>query len=225
MRFPFLLLALCCAGLLHAEAAVSSPIVVIDLEEVYAKAKLYQARLESLKKLRDEIEGRLKALIEAERKLSQDLDVLNNASERYAVLKEERDILRLRIESQRKRGVAELEARQVKLMADTYRVVAAQLKEYAKEKGHKLVLLAPTAEIRARSLTEMHLQLEMQSTLFADPGLDISASFLGFLNGRFPGGDIPLPPPDKDPAAAPTGGVPVVPPPSLPAPAPAGDLP
>ena len=75
-----------------------------------------------------------------------------------------------------------LEKRQVILVKDAYKQLRTSLAAFAQERGIMLVHLAPEPSLGAPSFNEVQLELGLKTVLYYDPSLDITDSFVQYLN-------------------------------------------
>lgn len=200
-------LALTClaAPLRAAEAAkpAAPKIGVLRLEEVLRQSKTYLAGMEGWKKAQAEAQATIGAIDEQLKRLEGQIQVINQQSENYAKFTEELETLKLKKKLGFDRARAELERRQVALVKDAYRQMRAALTAYCQERGIMLVHLAPDPELGAPSFNEVQLELGLKSVLYFDPSLDITDSFIQFLNSDAANkSDKPAPKQDDKPADA-----------------------
>jgi len=188
LLIPALLLSLVFAGAVNSvEAAeVAKPaapkIGVLRLEEVLRQSKTYLAGMDGWKKAQAEAQANITAIDEQIKRLDGQIQVVNQQSENFAKFQEELETLKLKKKLGFDRARAELEKRQVALVKDAYRQMHTALANYCQERGIMLVHLAPDPELGAPSFNEVQLELGLKSVLYFDPSLDITESFVQYLN-------------------------------------------
>ena len=155
---------------------------VLRLEEVLRQSKTYLSGMDGWKKAQAEAQANITAIDEQIKRLEGQLQVINQQSENFAKFQEELEILKLKKKIGFERARAELEKRQVALVKDAYRQMHTALGSYCQERGIMLVHLAPDPELGAPSFNEVQLELGLKSVLYFDPSLDITESFVQFLN-------------------------------------------
>ena len=155
---------------------------VLRLEEVLRQSKTYLAGMDGWKKAQAEAQANITAIDEQIKRLEGQLQVINQQSENFAKFQEELEMLKLKKKIGFERARADLEKRQVALVKDAYRQMHTALGSYCQERGIMLVHLAPDPELGAPSFNEVQLELGLKSVLYFDPSLDITDSFVQFLN-------------------------------------------
>ena len=155
---------------------------VLRLEEVLRQSKTYLSGMDGWKKAQAEAQANITAIDEQIKRLEGQLQVINQQSENFAKFQEELEMLKLKKKIGFERARAELEKRQVALVKDAYRQMHTALGSYCQERGIMLVHLAPDPELGAPSFNEVQLELGLKSVLYFDPSLDITESFVQFLN-------------------------------------------
>jgi Skp family chaperone for outer membrane proteins len=158
---------------------------VLRLDEVIRTSKQYLARLEQLKKDKAEAEAQLKQLEEQGQTLNGKLEVLSPSSEKYAQAQEEREMVKVKTELLTKRTRALLDRRHGALLKESYDILRGHLATFAKERHIHLVTLAPNPDLPNGGSNDILMQLGMQTALYYDPALDITADFISYVNGRF----------------------------------------
>ncbi len=170
---------------IHAAEAgkVAAPkIGVLRLEEVLRQSKAYLAGMEGWKKAEAEARTAIAAIDEQLKRLDGQIQVINQQNENFAKFQEEIETLKLKKKLGLDRARAELERRQVGLVKDAYRQMRAALTTYCQERGIMLVHLAPDPELGSPNFNEVQLELGLKSVLYFDPSLDITESFVQYLN-------------------------------------------
>lgn len=203
--FALLLATLCGAPLATptASAADAAPkIAVLRLEEVLRQSKVYAAGMETWKKQQAEAQTAIAAIDEQLKRLDGQLQVLKPDAENYGKYQEELETLKLKKKMSYERARGELERRQVALVKDAYKQMRSALANFSQERGIMLVHLAPDPELGAPSFNEVQLELGLKSVLYYDPSLDITDSFIQYLNSD---AKAATPAPAPAPAATPAG--------------------
>lgn len=180
----FLFVSSAAVTLTAAEAAkpAAPKIGVLRLEEVLRQSKVYLAGMDGWKKAQAEAQANITAIDEQIKRLEGQIQVINQQSENFAKFQEELETLKLKKKLGFERARAELEKRQVALVKDAYRQMHTALGSYCQERGIMLVHLAPDPELGAPSFNEVQLELGLKSVLYFDPSLDITESFVQYLN-------------------------------------------
>ncbi len=189
MRLLLLLVLCACtassfAGEAGAPSTSGPDYAVLRLEEAIRNSKMYQARLDQLKKERSETEAQLKQMEEQLQNLNGKLEVLSPTSEKFAQAQEEREVLKVKSELLAKRVRVLLDRRHGASLKETYEVLRGHLAAFAKERKIKLVVLAPEPKMPNAGSNEVSMQLGMQTALYYDDSLDITEEFIAFSNGR-----------------------------------------
>ncbi len=185
---PALFLSLLLTGtvgvLQSAEAAkpAAPKIGVLRLEEVLRQSKTYLSGMDGWKKAQAEAQANITAIDEQLKRLEGQLQVINQQSENYGKFQEELETLKLKKKLGFDRARADLERRQVALVKDAYHQVHTALATFCQERGIMLVHLAPDPELGAPSFNEVQLELGLKSVLYFDSSLDITESFVQYLN-------------------------------------------
>lgn len=213
---PFILavvlgsLALATPVLSAAEVVKSAApkIAVLRLEEVLRQSKTYLAGMEVWKKQQAEAQAALGAIDEQLKRLDGQLQVINKDSDNFAKYQEEFETLKLRKKISYEQAKIALERRQVILVKDAYKQLRGSLTTFAQERGIMLVHLAPDPLLGAPTFNEIQLELGLKTVLYYDPSLDITDSFVQYLNAAdgAPGQPTvqPTVQPADRPAVAPT---------------------
>lgn len=198
MRLLLIMLFACCTAGIAAENVAAGPtIACLRLEEVIRTCKQYASRTETLSQEQGEAKKALKEMDEQLQQLDNQLKVLSRTNERFPKVQEDFEVLKLRQKLYAERAQTGIERRHVAIIKETYAALRQLLKEFCKERGIKLVHLAPNPDLKAPSMMEVQLELGLQSVLFADENLDITVDFIAFVNGKFAAGR----PADAPPAA------------------------
>jgi Skp family chaperone for outer membrane proteins len=166
-------------------AGPTGAIAVLNLEVVLNNAKLFTSRMEAVKRDGAEAELQLKKYDKDEKELKSRFSLLAEDKPERAQLEDQLDLLRMQRKKYYERTRAVLEKQQAEVLAKSYEEVRGHLTAFAEEHGLKLVLLAPSARISTNSVQEVLLQLGQQSVLHHDASLDVTESFVAYLNGRF----------------------------------------
>lgn len=174
-------------------AAPSGPIVVLNLETVLNNAKLFTVRADALKKEGADAEQQLKEMDKQEQAIKDKLDVLSPKHPEAGQLQDQLELLRFKKKSFYERTRRTLDRAHAELLTTAYEQVRGHLRAFAEERGHKLVLLAPSNRVSGSNVQEVLLQLGQQSVLVHDAALDITAPFVAYLNARFAGDAAPAP--------------------------------
>jgi hypothetical protein len=190
MRMLLLLVLCACtvgtfAGDAGAPATSGPDYAVLRLDEALRTNKGYLARLDQLKKDKTEVEGHLKQMEEQLQKINGALEVLSPTSEKFAQAQEEREVLKVKSELLAKRSRALIDRRHGALLNETYQVLRGHLATFAKERRIRLVALAPNPELPNGGSNDILMQLGMQTALYYDPAIDITAEFIAYANGRY----------------------------------------
>lgn len=194
----FLLLVLCActtgsfAGEAGAPTTSGPEYAVLRLDEAIRNSKQYLARLDQLKKDKAEAEAQLKQLEEQGQTLNGKLEVLSPASDKFAQAQEEREIVKVKTEMLAKRTRSLLDRRHGALLKESYDILRGHLAAFAKERHIKLITLAPNPDMPPGGSNDILMQLGMQTSLYYDPALDITESFITYVNGRF-AAEAPVP--------------------------------
>jgi Skp family chaperone for outer membrane proteins len=198
MRQLIILFVLCASALPMSagepKPAAGLDIAVLRLNEVIQNSKLYLGRIDQLKKDQAETQAHLKQMEEQLQALENKLQVLSPTSDKFAQAQEEFEMVKVKRELLAKRVRALLDRRHGALLKETYDVLRGHLRDFAKERGLKLVTLAPNQELPNAGSNEIQMQLGLQVALYYDASLDITEPFIAFLNSRYAG---------EAPAAAP----------------------
>ena len=155
---------------------------VLRLEEVLRQSKTYLAGMDGWKKAQAEAQATITAIDEQLKRLEGQLQVINQQSENYAKFQEELETLKLKKKLGFDRARVDLERRQVALVKDAYQQMHTALATFCQERGIMLVHLAPDPQLGAPSFNEIQLELGLKSVLYFDPSLDITESFVQYLN-------------------------------------------
>ena len=214
------LLLLAVLPLAHLAAAdipksAAPKIAVLRLEEVLRQSKVYVAGMELWKKKQAEAQAAMVAIDEQIGRLQGQLQVLKPDSENYAKFSEELEILKLKKKMAYDAARAALERSQVALVKDAYHQMRTALGSFCQERGIMLVHLAPDPDLGAPTFNEVQLELGLKSVLWYDASLDITDSFVQYLNAmdpakagamQAPGGDQGAAAPAPAAGATGTGG-------------------
>lgn len=157
-------------------------IAVLRLEEVLRQSKTYLAGMEVWKKQQAEAQAALGAIDEQLKRLDGQLQVINKDSDNFAKYQEEFETLKLRKKISYEQAKIALEKRQVVLVKESYRQLRGSLTAFAQERGIMLVHLAPDPVLGAPTFNEIQLELGLKTVLYYDPSLDITDSFVQYLN-------------------------------------------
>jgi Skp family chaperone for outer membrane proteins len=210
MRFSplcFLLCAALCimqAPLIAAET-VGPDIAVLRLDEVIRNSKVYIARVEQLKKEKAEAESQLGKMEEQLKSLDSNLQILSPNSEKFAAAQEDIEVIKVKRELLAKRVRSLLDRRHGAALKEAYDVAHGLLKAFAKERGIRLVTLAPNPDMPVLSSNDMQMQLGLQVSLYFDEKLDITEPFIAFMNSRY---ENSVPNVTPGPTPGPTTGAP-----------------
>jgi Skp family chaperone for outer membrane proteins len=175
---------------------------VLRLEEVLRQSKTYLAGMDAWKKTQAEAQATITAIDEQLKRLEGQLQVINQQSENYAKFQEELETLKLKKKLGFERARADLERRQVALVKGSYQQMHTALATFCQERGIMLVHLAPDPQLGAPSFNEIQLELGLKSVLYFEPSLDITESFVQYLNSES-AGKTDKPTPDAKPDAKP----------------------
>lgn len=182
MRIVVLLLI--CVGLVHAEAKNSGPVGILNLDEVFRNGKIFTSRMDQLKQAKAQAEADLKSMEEQEKQLRGSLDIINKASERYAKIEEDLEVLKVRRKLFVERTRSDWERKQAAVIKEAYNQMRSYIKAFATERGLKLVQVAPSENL-ASNMQDLNMQISFQSVLYYDESLDITGPFISFINSRF----------------------------------------
>jgi Skp family chaperone for outer membrane proteins len=185
---------------LSAAETKSSDYAVLRLDEAIRNSKVYLARVDVLKKEKAEAEGALKQMEESMQALDGKLQAFNPNSEKFAQAQEELEVLKVKRELLAKRTRSALDRRHGAALKETYEALRKHLSAFAKERGIRMVTLAPNPDLPPLSSNDMQIQLGLQTALYFDPSMDITEAFIAFANSRF-GSDATTPSPVSAPAA------------------------
>ena len=187
-----------------ADAKAAAPkIAVVRLEDVLRQSKLYLGGMEGWKKQQAEAQAAIGAIDEQLKRLDGQLQVIKPDNENFAKLSEELEILKLKKKVGYERARAELERRQVALVKESYKQLRAALAAFCQERGIMLVHLAPDPELGAPTFNEVQLELGLKSVLYFDTSLDVTDSFIQYLNAADKPADKPAETPAEAPKTAP----------------------
>jgi Skp family chaperone for outer membrane proteins len=115
-------------------------------------------------------------------------DSLKPESDAYAKAELEFEQTKIAVKQMVDRGNADIQAKHMALIKDCYARLHDCLADYCKEKGIKLVHLAPNPDIDAQNPQELSNELFMQDVLYFDPSYDITDAFIPYLNAHVPAG-------------------------------------
>lgn len=178
------LLMLLSAALRAGDAADAPKVAVLRLIDAINASKSYQARIEGFKKDQAGIQARIKDLEDVMQKLSTSLEALPAGSDKIAGIQEELEATKAKHDAYARRMQSELERRQIGLIKESYQQTIAQLAEFCKARGIKIVVQAANPEFAAPDRVVMNLRVEMQTALYYDADQDITDAFVGFMNAR-----------------------------------------
>ncbi len=192
MRLPGLfLLAFVVWSSLHSSLAAADTkgpdIAVMRLDEVIRNSKVYLARVDQLKADQAAAQAQLGQMEEQRKAVENKLQVLSPASEKFGEAQEELEVLKVKSELLAKRVRAQLDRRHGAALKEAFDVARGHLKDFAKERGIRLVTLAPNPQMPALSSNDMQMQLGLQTSLYFDDNLDITEAFIAFMNSRYEG--------------------------------------
>ncbi len=198
-------IALLAGPLAHAaDAKAAAPkIAVVRLEDVLRQSKVYLAGMEGWKKQQAEAQATITAIDEQLKRLDGQLQVVNKDSDNFAKFSEELEILKLKKKVSYDRARVELEKRQVALVKESYKQLRTALAAFCQERGIMLVHLAPDPDLGAPTFNEVQLELGLKSVLYFDPSLDVTDSFIQYLNAADKPADKPADAPADAPKPAP----------------------
>lgn len=202
-----LALAPAAASAAEVAKATAPKIAVLRLEEVLRQSKTYVAGMEVWKKQQAEAQATLGAIDEQLKRLDGQIQVVNKESDNYAKFQEEFETLKLRKKISYEQAKVALEKRQVALVKDAYKQLRGSLAAFAQERGIMLVHLAPDPTLGAPTFNEIQLELGLKTVLYYDPSLDITDSFVQYLNAAdaAAGPDKPADKPADKPTDKPAG--------------------
>lgn len=187
-----------------ADAKAAAPkIAVVRLEDVLRQSKLYLTGMEGWKKQQAEAQAAIGAIDEQLKRLDGQLQVIKQDNENFAKFSEEMEILKTKKKIGYERARAELERRQVVLVKESYKQLRAALAAFCQERGIMLVHLAPDPELGAPTFNEVQLELGLKSVLYFDASLDVTDSFIQYLNAADKPADKPAVTPADAPKTAP----------------------
>ena len=187
-----------------ADAKAAAPkIAVVRLEDVLRQSKVYLAGMEGWKKQQAEAQATISAIDEQLKRLDGQLQVVNKDSDNFAKFSEELEILKLKKKVSYDRARVELEKRQVALVKESYKQLRTALAAFCQERGIMLVHLAPDPDLGAPTFNEVQLELGLKSVLYFDPSLDVTDSFIQYLNAADKPADKPADAPADAPKPAP----------------------
>jgi hypothetical protein len=183
-----LLLALLLVPLLQLSAGDSGDapkVAVLRLVDAINATKSYQARIETFKQEKAQIDAKVKEFEETVQKLTTSIEAIPAGNEKLGQLQEELEATKARREAFVRRITGEFERRQIAIIREQYQTARALLGEFCKQRGIKLVVQAAEDDIGARDLMLMNLRVEMQTALYFDADQDITDAFVGFANQKY----------------------------------------
>ena len=157
-------------------------IAVLRLAEVLNASTSYKAGVERLKKDRAEASAAMKSLDERLQQLDGQLQVLKPDNDNFARIQEELETTKLKRKMFEQRAGVEMEKRHVALVKGTYKDVRAALTKFCQERGVMLVHLAPNPDLAAPTISDVQLEMGLQTVLYYEPSADITDAFLAYIN-------------------------------------------
>ncbi len=178
------LVATSAGALVAADAAKTAApkIAVLRLDEVLKKFKSYQTGSEKLSKRDADDKAALTLLDEQIKRIEGQLQVLKPDSANYGQYIEDLQVLKVKREVAEKRSNAELQRMQVSLMKDIYRQMRQSLAAFCQERGIMRVDLTTDGELNPTANVPLWLDIQLRPVLYADPSLDVTESFIQYLN-------------------------------------------
>jgi Skp family chaperone for outer membrane proteins len=218
MRFALSLLCLLALAVTsHAAETITGvgpKVAVLRLEEVIRNCRYYTARVDVLAQEQNEAKATLKGMEEQMQQLQNTLSAIPKTNERFAKAQEDAEVLKVKMKMFTDRASGNIERRHVAIIREAYATIRSLLKTYSKEHGIQLVQLAPSPELKAPSLSEVQLELGLQSVLYFDDSLDITGDFIQFANAKY-AAEVPVDATNGAPlapkAAPATNGAPLAP--------------
>jgi Skp family chaperone for outer membrane proteins len=178
-------------------AAPLPKVAVLHLDEVIRAAKIYTTRIDVLKKEKTDAESQIKLMDEQLQQLDNSLQALSPSNERFAKLSEDFETLKVRRKMSMERARTDLDHRHAALLKSCFETLRDLLAKFSKENGIMMVHLVPNSDLQTTNTSEIQLQMGLQSLLYYDPSLDVTAPFIAYVNSHFvasaPSGDAPAP--------------------------------
>jgi Skp family chaperone for outer membrane proteins len=184
-----LLLALALVLPLAAADGTAPKVAVLRLEAVFQGSVIYKAAVDAAKRDSAAAKERLEQLEEQMKATEVKLKAVGAGTDQAQVFADNLEQLRLQRKQFLERARGDLERRQVAAIREVFKRVKAELAEYSRTKGIAYVGLAQDDDLTG-SMTDslpVQVQLGLQSTLYYDPSLDVTADFLVFFNQRTEG--------------------------------------
>jgi Skp family chaperone for outer membrane proteins len=171
-------------------------IAVLRLNDAMVGFKFYVAGMQKIKVEVAAGEGKLHAMEQRIDQLQTMMQSLNPENEAYAKSELECEQTKAAFKVLLNRGQAEINAKHMAVIKDSFTRLHAVLADYCKEKGIKLVHLAPNPDLDGQNGTDQNLaevtnELFMQDVLYFDPSYDITNSFVAYLNAHVPADAAP----------------------------------
>jgi Skp family chaperone for outer membrane proteins len=164
-------------------------IAVLRLYDVMVGFTRYTAGKDKIKSDMAGGQAKIHAMEERMDQLKTTTDSLKPESDAYAKAELEFEQTKIAVKQMVDRGNADIQAKHMALIKDCYARLHACLADYCKEKGIKLVHLAPNPDIDAQNPAELSNELFMQDVLYFDPSYDITEAFIPYLNAHVPAGN------------------------------------
>ena len=160
-------------------------VATLRLDEAIRNAKFFTSRIDSINQEQGEAKKSLQEMEEQLKQLQNQLGVLARTNERFPKVQEEAEVIKLKMKMFEERVTGNIDRRFTAVVKDSYAIVRQLLKDYSKSHNIQLVHILPSGELKARTASDVQMELLMQSVLYSDDSLDITGDFIAFLNARY----------------------------------------
>ena len=158
----------------------------IDLERVYNSIDVYKAKLDSIKRVEEDLKTQAEAQQASIKDLEAEFDSYQPGSEAQLKSMAQLQAAVGELKALQVFAQAKVESMQARALRDAYLVVKDATKRFAEKEGIDYVMLDDSIpQIEASNAKQMLAQISARRFLFASPGNDVTAQLIAMLNEEF----------------------------------------